>query len=191
MKRLIELIRKKNRARLERRALLRANGALPRGWSARLVYKLKAKNHARLAQRRLRKQLLASLAANDTAVLEALVFLLKTTRQDQRARAEAEEALTKRLVALEERVDAGVRLLESRLRVPEVRAPSGAPPSPPPADREEAALPKMAGRSTSGSSGVNGDLKHARSAAPARLAGSAETVLAEPGIADDRGPRHS
>jgi hypothetical protein len=156
MKRLIELIRQKNRARLERRQQLRASGDLPRGWLPRLVYKLKARNHERLARRRLRKHLLASLAANDTAVLEALVFLLKTSRQDQRARVEADEAIAKRLAAIEERVDAGVRLVAARMQVIEglLVAPRGG-------DGVEPGVPVVAARPATTGAGVNGDLKHA------------------------------
>ncbi|HEY6003556.1 MAG TPA: hypothetical protein VIV57_11830, partial [Anaeromyxobacter sp.] len=102
MKGIVELIRRRNRARLERRQLLKATGELPHGWFARLVYRIKAKNHERLAKHRLQKQLLASLAANDTAVLESLVFLLESFRQEQRARSEAHEALAKQLAALED-----------------------------------------------------------------------------------------
>jgi hypothetical protein len=111
----VELLRKWNRARLERRHQRKASGEIPRAWLPRLVYRLRAKNHARLAERRVRKQVLASLAANDTAVLEALVFILRTSRQDQRARAEADEAMAKRLGAIEARLDAGLRLLSGRL----------------------------------------------------------------------------
>jgi hypothetical protein len=121
VRRLIVLIRKWNRARVERRAQRRASGEVPRGWFSRLVYKAKARNHDRLARRRLRKHLLASLAANDTAVLEALVFILKTSRQDQRARAEADEAVAKRLAAFEERLDEGVRLVSARIQALEAR----------------------------------------------------------------------
>lgn len=120
MRRLIENIRRKNRARRERRQLRKATGELPQGWFSRLAYRIRAKNHDRLARHRAQKQLLASLAANDTAVLESLAFLLEATRREQQARSEASDDLAKRLAALEERVDAGLRLLEARL--PQVRA---------------------------------------------------------------------
>ncbi len=149
MNRLIELIRQKNRARLERRQRRRASGELPRGWFPRLVYRLKGRNHERLAQRHLRKRLLTSLAANDTAVLEALVFILRTSRQDQRARAEADDALAKRLAAFEERVDAGVRLLGARMQSLEVRLAGVGEPG--------TQVPTRPAQSV----GVNGDLKHA------------------------------
>lgn len=121
MKRIIEIIRRRNRARLERRRLFRESGQLPAGWFARFVYKLKARNHERVDRRRLHKHLLSSLAANDTAVLEALVFLLRTARQEQRARAESQEELAKRIASIEEKVDAGVRLVAAQLRVIEAR----------------------------------------------------------------------
>lgn len=153
---MIELIRRKNRARLERRQLLKATGQLPRGWFARLLYRIKAKNHERLAKHRLQKQLLASLAANDTAVLEALVFLLETFRRDQRARAETDEALTKRLAALEERLETGVRLINTRIQLMEGRLG--------PARRSEATEPDIsviAARPSASSGGVNGEMRHA------------------------------
>lgn len=156
MKRLIELIRQRNRARLERRQQLRASGALPRGWLSRLVYKMKAKNHARLERRRLRKHLLSSLAANDTAVLEALVFLLKTSRQDQRARVEADEALTKRLALIEERLDAGARLIAARMQVIELQLGASRGD-----DAAEPGVAVVGARPATAGAGVNGDLKHA------------------------------
>jgi hypothetical protein len=152
---IIELIRRRTRARRERRQLLKATGQLPSGWFSRLVYKVKAWNHERLARHRLQKQLLASLAANDTAVLEALVFLLDASRREQRTRSEAEEGLTKRLAALEERVDLGVTRLEARLQGMEGRLVAAARGN----DAPEAGLSGIPARPAP-SSGVNGELKH-------------------------------
>jgi hypothetical protein len=160
MKRIIEIIRRRKRARLERRQLLKATGELPRGWFSRLVYKIKAKNHERLAQHRLQKQLLASLAANDTAVLESLVFLLESFRQEQRVRNEAHEALVKQLGALEDQVDAGVRLLNSRIKAMEARLLAASRGS----EASEAEVAVLATRTSGPGAGVNGDLKHALAA---------------------------
>jgi hypothetical protein len=183
MKRLIELIRKRNRARLERRAHLKASGGLPRGWFPRLVYRLKARNHDRLARRRLRKHLLASLAANDTAVLEALVFILRTSRQDQRARAAADEAIAKRLGAIEERLDAGVRLLNARMQSLEGRLGAGGSSR---SDAVEQSVPRVVARPASASAGANGELKHALGPQN-RVAEAVEPGEAE--LADNRSGR--
>jgi hypothetical protein len=156
MKRVIDFIRRRNRARLERRQLMKATGELPRGWLARLVYRFKALNRERLAKHRLQKQLLTSLAANDTAVLEALVALLETFRQDRRARGEADEALAKRLDALEERVETGVRLVNTRIQVMEGRLGG--------TRRGEAIEPDisvLAGRPAASPGAVNGETRHA------------------------------
>lgn len=173
MKGIIELIRQWNRARREQRQLLKATGQLPAGWLSRLVYKVKARNHERLAQHRLRKQLLSSLAANDTAVLEALVFLLDASRREQRARNEAEEGLSRRLAALEERVDVGVAHLDARLQRMEGRLLAAARGD----DAPEPDVVVIPARPAP-SSGVNGELKHAL-APPGRVAEHAEPAEGE------------
>ncbi len=106
---LLDALRRANHARLERRR------RSPPGWLSRLARRIRAKNRERLAHRRSQRQLLASLLANDTAVLEALVFLLKTFRAEERARAEAARVAGERLSALEGRVDAQSERIIARL----------------------------------------------------------------------------
>lgn len=152
MKGILDLLRKRQRARLERRQLMKATGEVPDGWLARLVYRIKALNHERLARHRRQKQLLTSLAANDTATLEALVFLLESFRREQRTRGEVDQAVAKRLDELEARVDAGVRLLGARLQAMEGRILGATLAEPGDRPAPIVAAP---------SNGTNGDLKHA------------------------------
>lgn len=175
LKAIVDLVRKKNRARLERRAFARARGEVPGGWLSRLVSRLRSKNHARLAHRRAQRALLASLNANDTAMLEAIVFLLKSARQDQRSRAEADEALARRLTGIEERIDSGVRLLTARLQAVEGRLASPRPEEPtarPPA--VVAARPAPGG-------GPNGEVQRAK---PQLSVAGQDPGLAAPEIAE-------
>jgi hypothetical protein len=116
---IVARIRRWNRARLEQRQL--ASGQRASGPFRRLLEGLRARNHARLARRRARRDLLSSLAANDTALLEALVFLLRSARQEQEARAAAHDAIQGRLSALDARVDEGMKLLAARLQTLEVK----------------------------------------------------------------------
>jgi hypothetical protein len=185
VKRIVELIRRKKRARLERRQLLKATGELPRGWLSRLVYKIKAKNHERLAQHRLQKQLLASLAANDTAVLESLVFLLETVRQEQRVRSEAHEALVKQLGGLEDQVDAGLRLVHSRIKAMEARLLAASRGS----DAGVTEVAVAAIRTSGAGAGVNGELKHALAGQDRAAERVEPAVGARIEIGDPRGHR--
>jgi hypothetical protein len=156
LKAIVDLVRRRNRARLERRALARARGEVPGGWLSRLVSRIRAKNHARLAYRRAQRALLASLNANDTAMLEAIIFLLKSARQDQRARAEADEAMARRLTGIEERIDAGVRLLGARIQAIEGRLPPSRPEEPP------AHPPAALAARPSSAAGANGETQRAK-----------------------------
>jgi FkbM family methyltransferase len=95
---MVEIIRRWNRARLERRELRkRAGEARAGGLVVRLVGPVRTWNRERIARRRQPGELLASLAANDTAALEALVFLLQSARQGREASEAGLAALTERL----------------------------------------------------------------------------------------------
>ena len=80
-----------------------------RGWLRRLWSRIREANRARLRRRAERgararpDELLAALAANDTAILEALAFLVAAAREQRAALAEIRE----RLDALERAVGAG------------------------------------------------------------------------------------
>ena len=122
LKRLVGSIRRWNRERLERRQLVKANAQQARGFFGRLVHRLSEQNHARLARRRAHREILASLAANDTAVLEALAYLLRSARDAEKARIAAADALESRLRAVEDRLGDGFHLVAARLATLEGRA---------------------------------------------------------------------
>jgi len=113
MLKIVNAVRRWNHARLERRRRVRAAGGTPAGaWISRLGRWLRGRNRNRLARRRARRgagSLLESLAANDTSILEALVFLVRAEQQERAAREEATAAAAAKLAALEERVTEGLR----------------------------------------------------------------------------------
>ncbi len=183
---ILELIRRKNRARLERRHLAKANQQRATGWLSRLLQRIRARNHDRLAHRRAQRQLLSSIAANDTAVLEALVFLLKSARQERRARAEADEALVRRVAAIEARVDAGLGRIASSLQALEARLPGSSRAGealqavaaqdaqhPAPEARTNGALPRASARGDSADERVGPAIQGARAPEPSQDAGAA------------------
>ncbi|HEU4383143.1 MAG TPA: FkbM family methyltransferase [Anaeromyxobacteraceae bacterium] len=94
------MLREKNRERLARRHRRKEQRAA-RSPAGGLVAEIRAWNHRRLARRREPRELLRSIAANDTAVLGALVHIIQTGQEDRLAQREAQQALLARIEALE------------------------------------------------------------------------------------------
>lgn len=180
LNRIVGAFRRWNRARLERRHLAKANPQLVTGFFGRLVQRLREKNHGRLSNRRAQRQLLASLAANDTALLEGLVFVLKSARKAEQARAVADEDIQSRLGALDERVTAGLQLVATRLsalegRLPAARTNEALPDAARPAGRPAAATPRSNGEAPRVSAGSEEGAKRGEPASA-----SAEAAKVDP-----------
>lgn len=101
-----------------------------------LLGRLRRWNRRRLARRHA-PDVLASLAANETAILEALVTLVGRAGEERRARERAEDAAAERLAALEERLAASLGDVAARLAAFEERG----------ADRRPHPLVEPTGRS--------------------------------------------
>lgn len=140
LKRIIAAIRRRNRERLARRRLRRED----------------EKTYGWLRAPDARRRLLASLARNDTAILEALVSTMQAMRDDRQAQRAAEGALSAQLAAIDERVRSGLERIQARLDEIEARLvrQAGAQDAPEPAPLH--AAPRLADAGANGAPASDG-----------------------------------